>query len=670
MTQIQEEITAEDFIKLRFPNSPALSPDGKLLVFAIKSVNEQKNTYKSALYLHTEGEDYQQFTAGTYIDTAPKFSPCGKYLAFLSSRSENGIQVFIMRISGGEAFQITNFPIGVTNFVWSHDSRLIHLIASVNKEELQEILDSKKKEKPSFILDPASFDAYQAKEKQKRNLKSDPRVINEAYCREGTKYLENRFYQPFIIPVSFPKINGDDNDEKIVHLGEWGYHYGIGIFSLDNQFIFLSKVKDDPAITLYQEILRIDITNPKEAKLLGTMFGGVINFQISPDGRYISWEGRRESVGIFDNNQIFIYDLKTNKNGFYSITEGFDRSATQSQWINNNHMLFLSTSDGRMTISDINIETRAIKAIIDEDRSINSFSVSKTGTKIAYEVSHSSFPSDIFWCDGTGSQEERITEANKEYLQTHLPAKVEAYTYERDGIKFQGWVLLPPNHNGKDKLPVILEIHGGPAVMWSPHEMTLWHEWNVLVSKGYAVVFCNPRGSDGYGIDFRGAVFKNWGDMPEKDILKALDTALDRYSFLDSKKVGVTGGSYGGYMTAWLITHTDRFKAAVSQRGVYEFIAFAMTTDIPIWFEKEYDIDLIEQYVDIWNDAPIRHIKNLNTPLLVIHSDNDYRAPVVNAEQLFWAAKRYNKIVEFVRYPRDGHELSRSGEPRHRIDRI
>ncbi len=671
MNKAQEEFKAEDFIKLRFPNNPTLSPDGTQLIFAIKGVKDEKNAYKAPLYLKIKGEKiYRQFTGGTHMDTAPKFSPCGKYLAFLSSRSEKGMQVYIMLMSGGEAFQLTDFPVGVNSFNWSHDSNHIHVVAAVDKQELQQILRSEVEEKPSFILDPVAYKAYKAGKEQNKSLNVDPRVITEAYCREGTSYLESRYMQPFILPVSLPKSNGSTDDKKITHLGEWGYHYGLGVFSLDDQCVYLSKVKDDPAITLYREIVRIDITNPKETQLLGTMFGDVGNFQVSPDGKYLSWEGRRESVGIFDNIQIFIYGLKTGKNDFHSITEGFDRSSTQSQWINNNHMFFLSTRDGRVTINKINIETRAIETVVDKDRSINSFSVSENRTRIAYEVSHSSFPADIFWCDGTGKHEERITEANKTYLQTHLPAKVEAYTYELDGVKFQGWLLLPPNHNGKDKLPVVLEIHGGPAVMWSPHEMTLWHEWNVLVSKGYAVVFCNPRGSDGYGIDFRAAVFKNWGDMPEKDILKALDTALEKYTFLDSKKVAVTGGSYGGYMTAWLVTHTDRFKAAVSQRGVYEFMAFAMTTDIPIWFEKEYDVDLIDQYGDIWNDAPLRHIKNLNTPLLLIHSDNDYRAPIISAEQLFWAAKRYNKTVEFVRYPRDGHELSRNGEPRHIIDRI
>ncbi|MFX1254206.1 MAG: S9 family peptidase [Promethearchaeota archaeon] len=675
MTAPQEKFLAKDFVQLRFPTSPALSPNGNTLVFSIKSIKDEKNTYKASLYIKEQGKKgYRQFTAGTHIDTAPQFSPCGKYLAFLSSRSEKGMQVYILLLSGGEAFQITNFPAGVTGFTWSHNSKSIHVIAYVTQEELQQILEPEKDKPPSFVLNPVEFDAYNSKKKREKKLKTDPRAISEAYYRFGTEYLDGRFAQPFIVPVSLPdetKIETSKKPEKIIHLGEFGRHYILGAFSKDDQFIYLAKTKDDLAVSLEQEILKIEISNPKNTILLGRKKILIDNFRVSPNGKFLSFEGQRDDVGVYDDFQIFLYDLKKEeKNKFLPITENYERSAYLSQWITNDELLFLTAKNGRINIYKINVETKNVKEIVSGDCNINLFSVSKDGSKISYEVSHSSFPADIFWCDGDGSKEERVTEANKNYLEKHTPATVEAFTYERDGVEFQGWLLLPPGHDGQEKLPVVLEIHGGPAVMWSPHETTLWHEWNTLVSKGYAVVFCNPRGSDGYGIDFRRANFKNWGEIPGNDILKALDTALEKYSFLDPNRLAVTGGSYGGYMTAWLVTHDDRFKAAVAQRGVYEFAGFGMTTDIPIWLEKMYETDLIDGYEEIWREAPLKYIKNLKTPLLIIHSDRDFRAPVISGEQFFWAAKKYEKTVEFVRYPRDGHELSRSGEPRHRIDRI
>ena len=663
---------AEDFVKLRFPNSPALSPDGTKLAFSIKSVNHKKNSYRSPIYLkEKDREGYRQFTTGTYVDTSARFSPSGEYLAFLSSRLKKKLQVYAMRVYGGEAFPVTKFPSGVIDFAWSHDSKSIHVIALINEEELQEILESKEEDIPSFVLNPNEFDAYRASKKRLKKLKADPRVISEAYCRKDIIYLEGRFAQPFVIPVVLPTDSRNNKNQKLLHLGDFGYHYTLGAFSSDDKFIYLSKYKDDPAISLELEIQEISISNPKEKRSLGSIFGWPANFHVSPNGKYLSFEGIRETIGIYDNTQIFIIDLEQNtKDEFTSVTESLDRSVSQSQWVDNQSLLFLATKDGRIGIYRVNIEIKTIDEVLGGDRNINAFSFARNGDRIAYEVSHNTFPGDIFWCKGDGTNEERVTEANKKFLESHIPATVQAFHYQRDELDFQGWILLPPMHHGSDKLPVVLEIHGGPSAMWTPHEKTLWHEWNVLVSKGYAVVFCNPRGSDGYGIEFRSGVFKNWGESPGNDILKGLDIALDRYMCLDSNRIVVTGGSYGGYMTAWLATHSNRFKAAISQRGVYEFFSFGLTTDIPIWLEKQFDCDLIDQHEILWMEAPLKSIKNLEIPLLIIHSENDFRVPVVTAEQLFWAAKRYGKTVQFVRYPRDGHELSRSGEPRHIIDRI
>jgi len=665
-------IRSEDFVQLKFPNSPSLSPDGKKLIFSIKNVNQKENQYRAALYLKTEEiNEIEQYTSGTHVDTAPQYSPNGEYLAFLSSRSEKVMQVFIILTTGGEALQVTNFPQGVLGFTWSHNSGSILVLARVNKEELEEITQSERKKPPSFVLEPIKYQSYKSKKEQKKLLKTDPRIITEGYCREGTSYLDSRFAQPFLIPIPKFDLSYDSEEMKnIIHLGEFGFHFTLGTFSLDDSEVFLSKFKQDPTISIKQDILKITITSASIRTVLGEAYGLVNNFQISPDGKYLSFEAIREET-IYDDNQIFLFDLERGSYGeFNSITEKYNHSAVQSRWVSNNTLLFLSPSNGKINIHKIDVNDRKVETLVTGDRNINSFAVSKNASRIAYEVSHSSFPSDIFWCTGDGSGEERVTEANYDFLEKNKPAQVEAFTYEREGVELQGWVFFPANHNPNEKLPVVLEIHGGPAAMWCPHEKTLFHEWNTLVSEGYAIVFCNPRGSDGYGIEFRSAVFKNWGTIAANDILKGLDEALTKFSFLDENRIAVTGGSYGGYMTAWFVTQTDRFKAAVTQRGVYEFIAFGMTTDIPIWFERQYGGEIIDLYAENWKDSPIAHINNLNTPLLIIHSENDFRVPIVNAEQLFWLGKRYGKKVEFVRYPRDGHELSRSGEPRHIIDRI
>ncbi len=671
-----QKIIPSDFTKLQFITTPALSPDGKRIAFTIKSVNNQTNKYRAPIFLAEIGKDdqtdkYRQFTSGLHVDIFSRFSPCGKYLGFISTRMDKKKQVFVMSTTGGEAFQITRFPNGVKDWIWSFDSNYIHVIAQVDHEDLEEILHPELEVEISYVLDPATFEANEVKKNREYELKKDPRVIQDAFCREEINYLDNRYRQPFIIPIPKPLESPKQKKHPIRHIGEFGYHYDLGTFNLDTTAVYLTRHIGDPTLTHDKDLIKVELDNPKDQQIIGQLFGFVQNMRLSPDGRYLSIEGIRKEVGIYDNMNLLVYDLVDNPNKeFKSVTDSFDRSVSDAQWISETELLFRAPDKGQINIHRVNVKTSEIRLVVGGDTNINAFSVSTNGERIAYEVSHNTFPSDLFWCNSDGSNEKRLTTINKKFLDNHSIANTEAFTYQRDDIEFQGWIYLPSNHNGIDKLPVVIEIHGGPAVMWSPHEKTLWHEWNTLVSSGYAVVFCNPRGSDGYGIDFRAGVFKNWGDDPGNDILLALDTALEKYPFLDNTRVAVTGGSYGGYMTGWLVTHSTRFKAAVSQRGVYEFAAFGMTTDIPNWLEKQYDFDLIADHTKPWADAPLSAIKNLQTPLLILHAENDFRVPIATAEQLFWAAKKYGKIVEFVRYPREGHELSRSGEPRHIIDRI
>lgn len=667
------KITSEDFVKLKFPTTPTISSMGEKLIFSIKEINQGNNKYRASLYLNEKGKnDYRKFSAGTHVDIMPKFSPDDKYVAFLSSRTEKGMQVFIQDLSGGEALQLTKLPGGVVNFKWSKDSKKIIVLTMINEEDYEKVIGKRKEETPSFILDPLKFESEKAIKEQKKKLKSDPRIIKNAYYREGTSYLEGKFSQIFIYSISTNDkalIEDGVKPSNPVHIGKFGYHYSLGAIDLESKNVYASRYEGDPAISMKQLIIKISLEKPNEEKAIGEGFRWIDNFQISPDGKYISFEGIREDIGVYDDIQIFLISIYDGTFSSKIITNEFNRDSMQSKWVSDKILYFNSPNEGKASIYEVNIESKEVKLVVGGDRNINMFDCANDGKTIVFEVSHSESPADIYLLQKENNKEVRITNANKKYLENHTPAAVETFSYERDGVNFQGWVLKPKDHDGS-KLPVILEIHGGPSAMWSPHEKTMWHEFNTLVSEGYAIVFCNPRGSGGYGINFRGAVFRNWGELPAEDILKCLDTALEKYDYLDKEKVAVTGGSYGGYMTAWMVTHYNRFKAGVSQRGVYEFAAFAMTTDVPIWFEKQFDADLIDDFSITMKDEPLRYIKNMETPLLIIHSESDYRVPIATAEQFFWAGKRYGKTIELVRYPRDGHELSRSGEPRHIIDRI
>ncbi len=656
---MSDKYSAEDFVKIKFPTTPAISTNGDKIVFSIKEIDEKKNSYKSAIYLKTE-DGYRKYTWGDGVDTNPKFSPDGKYMAFMSSRSGKGMHVFVMPVDGGEAQQVTDFPNGVTSFTWAPDSKHIHVIAPITNDELEKFRKGEMEKPPSYVLDPEKHKAFIASKEEEMRLRKDPRVITEGYYRAGANYLDGKFSQPFLIPIDL-SIDKDEN-KKPIYLGIPGKHFGLGDITPDMRYAILVQSVEDPSISVKPIIEKVEISNPENRTILTTAFGWVGDVKISFDGKYVIYTGLRTD-NIYDDRQIFLINIQDNT--VECLTENYSRSAMMPKWVGDK-IYFLSTREGVISIMSIDLD-KNVAEIVGGDRNINSFDVDNNGN-IVFEVSHYRDPAEIYtYING---REDQLTNANDKLIAEKPPAKVEYLLVNNDGVDIQTWLMLPSDHDGKTILPVALEIHGGPAAMWSPHEKTMWHEWNTLVSQGYAVVFCNPRGSDGYGIDFRAAVYKDWATNAASDILTALESTLDKYSFLDRDRVSVTGGSYGGYMTAWLVTTTHRFKAGVSQRGVYEIIAFGMTTDIPIWLEKQFGGELLDVFREAWDKFPVPHIKNMQTPLLIIHSDNDFRVPVVNGEQLFWLGKRYNKNVTLVRYPEEGHELSRSGKPRHIIDRI
>ena len=664
----------EDFVKFIFPVTPEISPDGSEVIFSVKKIDEERNSYASAIYKKKLGMDgYELFSDEKFLNLNPKYSPDGKYIAFLSSRRKK-IQLFVIRISGGEAIQVTEFSTSISDFSWNHSSSGFLVLSEVNEQEIKDI--TVKEKKKSYVLEPEDFQAQEAKKEIKRELEKDPKVLTQAYYRIENRYFENRFKQPFFIemPISGnKKLEEKMENQKPIHLGEYGWHYSLGDFSLDDNSVYLTRVKD-PGIDLKTDLIKVNIQEKRNFSIVITHPNDILNLQLSPDGKFLLFEGIRldSEFGTYDNHHIFLYSLENNQSNPLCITKDYFWSAINPKWLDSKNIVYLSNYNGKTTIQQINLTNLEVSILLDKDQEIASFSISKNKKILAFESAHYSDLFEIYSFNLETKELNRITNTNRSFKKDPSVAILKDVPFVRDNIHFQGWLLLPADYEQKKSIPIVVEIHGGPAAMWSPHYKTMWFEFQVLVSRGYAVYFCNPRGSDGYGIDFRRAVRQNWGDIAGYDILEGLDKVLQEYSFLDSNNIFVTGGSYGGYMTAWLITHLNRFKAAVAQRGVYDFTAFAQTTDIPLWFEMQYGFEMIDQARNpiYERDAPAFHVKNITCPLLLIHSDNDFRVPIVSAEQFFWLAKRYGKIIEFVRYPREGHELSRSGEPRHVIDRL
>jgi dipeptidyl aminopeptidase/acylaminoacyl peptidase len=347
-----------------------------------------------------------------------------------------------------------------------------------------------------------------------------------------------------------------------------------------------------------------------------------------------------------------------------------DRTVETVSWSRDSRAVFFSAGDhGDTGIYRVRPRGRTLHVtqVVGKRRIVTGFDVAGDG-QIAFAASAPEYPSDLFLVEG--HRERRVTHVNEEWLAEKSVALVREVQYKApDGTPIQGWVMFPPNFTRRRKWPLAVEIHGGPQAMWGPGYPSMWHEWQCLASRGYVVFFCNPRGSDGYGTAFASASHAAWGESDANDILSGID-AVVRRGYIDIRRIGVTGGSYGGFMTVWLVGHDQRFACAVSQRGVYDLAHLHGTTDIAEWVESEFDGFPWRDPERFWKHSPLAYVEDIRTPLLILHSDNDFRAPVSDAEQLFTALRRLKRRAQFVRYPREGHELSRSGEPKHRLDRL
>jgi dipeptidyl aminopeptidase/acylaminoacyl peptidase len=265
----------------------------------------------------------------------------------------------------------------------------------------------------------------------------------------------------------------------------------------------------------------------------------------------------------------------------------------------------------------------------------------------------------------------RLTQFNQPLLDQIAFQPLHHLSYKApDGHGIDGWYLLPPDYEAGKFYPMIVYIHGGPHIMWGPSNPTEGFEWQNMAARGYVTFFCNPRGSGGYGEAFQMAVHGGgWGDLAYGDIMAGVDALIEK-GLVDTSRMYVTGGSYGGYMTTWIVSHTDRFKAAVTQRGVYNLLSFFGTSDIPTFILNEFGVLPMDDPTFLWEQSPLAHAHKIKTPLLIMHSENDFRVPISEAEQLFGYLRRVGTATEFVRFPRDGHELTRAGEPEHRVEHL
>ena len=661
----KRRIIAEDLLRIVTVEEPRWDPNGDVLAFVRVEMDAVKNLYRRSIWMwSSDWEAPRQFTSGTHQDSHPRFSPNGRHLAFVSTRDDKP-QVFVMPMDGGEAHQLTHAPHGASNPAWSPDGARIAFLTGLNAEE-------RNAEDEGEFPPPPSKTALEVKQRklQKEHDEADrvdPRVYDGLPFRAGTAYLGDRYKHIYIVDMQ-------EKDSKPHRLTDGDADYGRPIWSADGNSIWSSRTRRPT----YDRFDKSDLVNIELDK------GTVQVFQRedyisahpspSPDGAWVACISSSEDHPYGSIPRLSL--MNADGSNYRDLNLALDRSIAaagmrpQFTWsADSTALFFVAESRGDAPVLRVDIESGAYETLLDGRQMVLESDVASDG-RLACVICTPQSPPELYAATLEGGDVVQITEFNAELLSELDFVQTEEITYSApDGMEIQGWVLHPPDFDPKKKWPLAVNIHGGPHAMWGPSVPSMWPEWQLHAARGYVVFYCNPRGSDGYGEAFRKMALNAWGEADMHDVLSGVDEVVAR-GYIDTDRMAVTGGSYGGFLTSWILGHDQRFAAAVSQRGVYYLTSFYGTSDIPRLIEGEFGVMAIDDPEMMWRYSPLAYARDIHTPLLILHSELDFRVPIAEAEQLFTALKRLDREVQLVRYPREGHELSRSGEPLHRVDRL
>lgn len=632
----QRPMEPRDLTRIRFVSDPQVSPDGARVAFVVTTLSEEQDAYLSNIWVvDSDGGLPRQFTTAPKRDTNPRWSPDGRWLAFLSEReARSKRQLYVMPADGGEPVKLTSLANGVSDMAWSPDSGRLCLVSRVGGWQEPENDEDKQKSKPPR------------------------RITTFKHKLNGEGFTHDRRSHLFLVDRSggdvVPLTDGDWNDSEPTWSPDGA---AVAFVSARHQERDLDNVTDIWVVPVGGgEPRRVtDSTGP----FAGPLF--------SPDGNLIACVDQRHRNEAGRNNQVFV--VPSSGGAPRGLSADLDRDChAPLQWLDQGQALaFLVDERGNVPLWRTS-RSGKVERVVGGDRQISAFSASADGERIAFAASRPSHPTEIFLADSNGCGERQVTDLNRDWKAEVSLAEPEHFQFERAGFVVDAWVMRPIGYQPGRTYPTLLNIHGGPM---SQYGNTFFDEFQTYAAAGYAVVYANPRGSQGVGEAFTRAVVGDWGGGDYEDVVTALDEAQRRFDFIDPDRLGVLGGSYGGFMTSWIIGHTDRFKAACSERAVNNLVSMYGTSDIsPRFPEAQMGESLWDNFDAYWKRSPLAYAPRVTTPVLILHSENDLRCPIEQAEQYFLNLKRLGKETEFVRFPDESHELSRSGKPRHRLERF
>lgn len=708
----KRNITEKDLFDFVWIGDPQVSADGSRVAFVRVTVNEKKKGYNTSIWSVSTagGEKPHQLTKGDH-DSSPRWSPDGKFLLFLRATEKDGKpeppQLSMLPMTGGDSFSFTELPRGVGSPVWGPDGKTIAFSSDTNAEDLAKQQRKKRKEEElkkatSEVSPSPSVDAKKPAQKNESGkseaddrvkkaeseteYESDVQVTTRAVYREDNAGNLDPKHPQHIWIVTAPQSAEEKAQPKQLTFGR--FDEGDIIWARDGSRIFFTSNRvDEPYYELPRTELYSILPTGGEATKITTLDMNTGGFSLSPDGKRMAFIGQaNQPVNSYTQPDLWVVDIAPNAKP-QNLTSKFDTDVGAGLIGDNvsprgfGANLPLWTADGRGLIEQYAQEGKANLALFDVstgtktdltsgNQAVLNFRASSDGSKLIYTVSTPTRINDLFAITRTesNSQPVQLTQINEGlFSKLNLTEPEEIWHKTFDGKRIQAWLQKPPGFDANKKYPLILNIHGGPHTAYGH---IFFHEFQWMAAKGYVVLFPNPRGSTTYGQEFGNIIQYRYPGDDYKDLMAGVDDVLGR-GYIDKNKLAVTGGSGGGLLTNWVVGQTTRFAAAVAQRDIADWQNWWYTADFTLFQPRWFKAPPFEDPEDYRARSPITYIKNVKTPLMLVLGDADSRTPPdAGGAQMFRALKFLKIPTVLVRFPNETHELSRSGQPWHRVERL
>jgi dipeptidyl aminopeptidase/acylaminoacyl peptidase len=643
----------EDYYSFEFLSDPQISPDAKLIAYVLTKVDRAQNRRNSSIWMvKTDGSLAPwQFTTSPQSANSPRWSPDGKWLAFLSARPADSPapaaskpapatgtpaeqprnQIHLLSMNGGEARRITNLKNGVSSFRWSPDGSRLVVLSRIGPSDTRPV-------------SPERSDVRHYK--------------NSAYKFNDTGWFDDRRTHLWIVDVA------TGSARQITEGNDWN--------DSDPQW---SPDGKRIAFVSNRTGKELDHNRNTDVWVMPADGGSPVKIsdhdeadnspRWSPNGKTIAFTGQ---INVRDHPKIW---LAPAAGGVPSVpaANALDVIPTDLEWSSDGNSLYFQAGvRGETHLFRVDLAKKSVEQVTSGPRAIRSVEFNWSAKVMSYMANDFRHLDDLYIAALNGRNERKLTNLNEALWRQIQTAEVERFTYKSvDNWDIDGFLVKPVGWQPGRKYPLILSIHGGPASMYG---VDWFHEFQVYAARGYAVLYTNPRGSTGYGQKFERGIVGEWGGKDYTDVMNGVDAALQKYPWLDPDRMGVTGGSYGGYLTNWIVGHTDRFKAAVTLRSLSNFVSDEGTRDGAYGHTPDFGGDLFEKFELYWERSPLKYAKNVKTPTLILHSDNDFRVPLEQGEQWFRALKHFGVTTEIVMFPRENHNLTRTGEPKHLVESL